>query len=401
MSKFSSVGQPETPYVSPRVAVLSLRNYETHVSRACGYEFEDLICEQLDYAQLITPMPVGRFGIRQRLGTQLTRRTGWTGAQNIMIPGSERLSLGHEHDLFFFSAAQLRDLAALSAVPDWREKSRFAVCVLQEIWARDIADRNRLFDLLNQFDHVFCTFHHSLEPLRQRISVPVSFLQWSVDVERFCPYPNPPERVIDVAGIGVVQPDTEAALIRYADETGGFFHYQTVFGPSTTRSHKGHRHNYAGLLKRSKYFLCYAAKFANAERGRQMEVGLRYVEGAASGAVMLGEPIDSPSYHDWFDWPDAVIPLSPDATDPDALIRALEQDPERVEMARRASMTAALTRLDNLYRWRDVLRVAGLPETPGMQARQARLYNLATQAGGLDLAGKIEEVPRPEAAAGN
>ena len=74
-----------------------------------------------------------------------------------------------DFELFFFSAAQLRDLAALSSMPDWREKSRFAVCWLQELWADDISDRNRMFDLLEQFDHVICPFYHSLEPLQKRL----------------------------------------------------------------------------------------------------------------------------------------------------------------------------------------------------------------------------------------
>ncbi|MEM1340703.1 MAG: glycosyltransferase [Pseudomonadota bacterium] len=316
----------------------------------------------------------------------------------VLSPGADRLHLEDDHDLFFFSAAQLRDLTILASVPDWREKSRFAVCWLQEIWARDISDRNHLFDILNQFDHVICPFYHSLEPLRNRLSVPVTYLPWGVDAELFCPYPNPPERVIDVAGIGVVPKATEQALIRYTDEIGGFFHYQTVFGPSEARSHSDHRHNYAGLLKRSKYFLCYAAKFTNAERGRQVEFGLRYVEGVAAGTVMLGDAIDNPAYREWFGWPDAVIPLSPDATDPAALIRQLEREPERMAAVRRANLTAALTRLDNLYRWRDVLKLAGLPETPGMQARQARLHSLAEQVRTASLDMQVEELPRPEAA---
>lgn len=394
----SFVDDPSVPQTRPRVVVLSVRNYETHVSRACGYEFEDLICDQLDYARLIAPKGIGRFGIRQRLGTQLTRRTGWQNVPMLLSPGAERLSVGDEHELLFFSAAQLRDLTALASVPDWREKSRFAVCWLQELWARDISDRNHMFDILNQFDHVICPFYHSLEPLQNRLSVPVSYLPWGVDVELFCPYPNPPARVIDIAGIGVVPKDTERALVRYADEIGGFFHYQTVFGPSETRSHSEHRQNYAGLLKRSKYFLSYAAKFTNSERGRQVEFGLRYVEGVAAGTVMLGEPIDNPAYHEWFGWQDAVIPLAPEATEPEALIRQLEREPERMDAVRRANLTAALTRLDNLYRWRDVLKLAGLPETPGMQARQIRLHKLAGIVGAVDPDAQVEDLPRSETA---
>jgi hypothetical protein len=36
---------------------MSMRNIERHVSRSCGYEFEDMICDELDFAQLVAPGP--------------------------------------------------------------------------------------------------------------------------------------------------------------------------------------------------------------------------------------------------------------------------------------------------------------------------------------------------------
>lgn len=362
----------------PRVAVFSLRNLEKHVSRSYGFEFEDLICKQLDSAKLIAPAASDSFRFSRRIKNRITRRTGMNRVTAISDFGRSRFRLSTDFDLFFFSAAQSRDLVELSLVPDWRDRSNLAICWLQEVWGNDIHDQNHTLDLLNEFDHVVCSFHQSLEPLRERLSVPVTYLPWGVDAELFCPIPDAPRRVIDVASIGVVPKETEKQLVRYADRTGRFFLYQTVFGPSEMQSHYEHRQNYAGILKRSKYFLCYAAKFANvAARGRQVEFGPRYAEGIAAGAVLLGDQIDNSAYRDWFDWSDAVIPLSANETRVGEIVEQLESEPDRIASARRANLLAALTRLDNLYRWKDVLEIAGMSETSGMQLRHRRLLDLA------------------------
>lgn len=362
----------------PRVAVMSLRNFENHVSRSCGYEFEDVICEQLDFARLIAPASPGRFPIGRSLRNWVTRRVGNDQATRALNPGAEKTRLDADYDLFFFSAARLRDLLDLDTVPDWRARSRFAVCWLQELWNNDITDDNKLLDLLNRFDHVICSFEHSIEPLAKRISVPVSYLPWSVDTQLFCPFPEPPRRVIDVAAVGVVPPDADKALRCYADDTGGYFYRTTVHGMPFIQDHRGHRENYAGLLKRSKYFLSFAAKFmATEERGAQVEFGLRYIEGVAAGTVLLGNRIDNDAFRDYLGWEDSVVELSIDDPSPDRLIRRLEADPERVAAARRANLINALTRLDHLHRWQDVLAIADMLETPAMIQRRKRLSDLA------------------------
>lgn len=363
----------------PRVAVMSMRNQEFHVSRACGYEFEDMICEELDSARLVAPGPGGRTLFQRKLRNGAARMVGDRKFIKILNLGADKIRLDADYELFFFSAAQLRDLAELTAIPDWRNRSRFAVCWMQELWARDIIEENHILDILNQFDHVICSFFHSVEPLRGRISAPVTYMPWGVDAELFCPFPNPPARVIKVAGIGLVPKHTERALVHFADETGKFFHYQTVFGPSVAHNHREHRQNYAGLLKRSEYFLSFLAKFSNAERGTQKEFGLRYIEGVAAGTVMLGDLVDNPAFSEWFDWPDSVIPLSVEDPEPQALIRELDDTPERIAAARRGNLVNALRRLDNLYRWEDVLRLAGMQITPAMLQRRKRLEALANE----------------------
>jgi hypothetical protein len=362
----------------PRITIMSVRNTEDHVSRACGYEFEDMICEELDFARIVSPGPFRgrRHAWAHRLQARATAKFGPKPVLGVLSTPSRKVRLNADCDLFFFSAAQPRDLVELGNVPDWRDRSRFAVCWLQEMWIRDITPENRLLDILEQFDYVICSFHHSIEPLSRRISTPVGYMPWGIDTIKFCPYPNPPRRVIEVAGIGVVPEATEQALIRHADETGSFFHYQTVFGPSVVKSHRAHRHNFASLLKRSEFFLCYMAKFANSERDQQIEFGLRYIEGAAAGTILLGDPVDNPAFEDYLGWADSVIPLDAAETAPEAVIEALRDQPGRIATARRQNMVNALMKLDNLYRWRDILKLADLPETRAMGQRQKRLNTL-------------------------
>jgi hypothetical protein len=59
------------------------------------------------------------------------------------------------------------------------------------------------------------------------------------------------------------------------------------------------------------------------------------------------------------------------------VIRALKAQPERLAAARSRNVVNALLRHDNVYRWRDVLGIAGLPETPALRQRQNRLEALA------------------------
>jgi hypothetical protein len=358
---------------------MSMRNIERHVSRSCGYEFEDMICGELDFAELVAPGPsTGPLaGPMRSLRNRLTANFGPRPAFGALNAGGGRVHMETDVDLFFFSAALPRDLAELSKVPNWRKRSRFAVCWMQELWIAGIPLQKRTLDVLNQFDHVICSFHHTVEPLRERLSVPVTYMPWGIDTELFCPYPNTPARTIEVAAIGAIPEATEAALVRHADETGTTFLYQTVFGPSSIKSHKAHRHNFAGQLKRSEFFLCYLAKFDNAQRDRQVEFGLRYIEGVAAGAIVLGDPVDNPAFQEHLGWTDSLIRLDSTETRPEELIRALKSQPERLAAARTRNVVNALLRHDNVYRWQEVLRIAGLPETPALRQRQNRLEALA------------------------
>lgn len=357
----------------PRVAVYSLRHTEDHVSRACGYTFEDVIARDLDQTDIIAP----DFGTAQ----SLTRRANVWAARKF---GSgfgvvrNQTVLDRDYELFFFSVAQPRDLLYLNSLKNWRERSGFAVCWLQELWANDIKLTGRLLDVLEQFDHVICPFYHTTEHLKQRISTPVTYMTWGVDTKLFCPYPSEPRRAIDVCAVGEVHPIMHERLLEFAETTGQYYQYGTIRGHHAMASHVAHRRNYADTLKRSRYFLSFLAKIVNTQqRGTQEEFGLRYLEGIAAGTVMLGSKVNNPSYDMYFDWPDAVIDIPFDAADIADVIAELDADPKRVAQIRRDNVVNALTRHDHLHRWEKVLEIAGLKPLPKMAQRQNQLIELA------------------------
>ena len=74
-----------------------------------------------------------------------------------------------------------------------------------------------------------------------------------------------------------------------ARETGLFYLHDTIAGSQAINS-KEHRALFAKLAKRSRYFIVNPGKIDEPElTGRQIEIGNRYFEGAASGAIMVGE----------------------------------------------------------------------------------------------------------------
>jgi hypothetical protein len=114
----------------------------------------------------------------------------------------------------------------------------------------------------------------------------------------------------------------------------------------------------------------------------QATVAARYFEGAAAGAVMLGQPADCEAFRRHFDWPQAVVEIRPDGTDAVETITRLSAEPERLRAISRRNTYEALRRHDWLYRWKDILALAGLKPTPAMEAREDQLRDLAELARG-------------------
>jgi Glycosyl transferases group 1 len=361
------VTQPD----KPRVLIFSLRNiFGKALFRCPHFEFEDIISE-IDSAELFAPK-VDPSSLRARNAARLAWRTPIA-----LNPGIKRISPKRHYDILFTVCGFPQDLIMFNAVSNLRDVCKISVCLLDELWVNEIVKRRHFLPILAKFDVVMLYYSQTVKPLSERIGVKCAYLPPGVDAISFCPYPNPPQRFIDVYSIGRRSQITHEKLLDTARETGLFYLHDTIGGSQAIDSRE-HRALFAKLAKRSRYFIVNPGKIDEPHvRGGQIEVGNRYFEGAASGAIMVGERPSNEAFEDLFDWPGAVAPLPYDSGDIDAVIKDLDRDPERQDKIRRTGIVQSLLRHDWVYRWEKILEVAGLEPMQGAIERKKRLRKLA------------------------
>jgi len=211
----------------------------------------------------------------------------------------------------------------------------------------------------------------------------------AVDVFNFTPEPDSPARTIDVCNIGRRSPVTHRALLEWAGRRRGmFYYYDTVAASGVDAKQRTfhvdsaseHRFLYASLLRRTRYYIANRAR-ANEPRftERGDEISSRFYEGAAAGAILLGEAPQLPEFNAQFDWPDALIPLPFDAPQIAEVLAELDADGERTARIRRDNIYHAALRHDWVYRVREVFDRLELAPTRQMLMREQQLHALAAQ----------------------
>ncbi|MGF1454848.1 MAG: glycosyltransferase [Alphaproteobacteria bacterium] len=363
----------------PRVLIFSQRQAVTWVSAACFYEFEDLISAWTDAD--ILALPDRPFPIRRKINTVLNAVTRMPEVAAALTPAAwSPWTPKKEYDLFLavlptpdFSFV-LKDLDRIKDLC-----GKMAVYV-PEVWAHRLRGHRHLLLPLQEFDHIYVSTRHSVDTMAELTGRPTSFLPFAVNTEVFSPAPEGAPRSIDVLTIGRRSPVTHRALLNAAQDTGLFYHYDTIAQPAAAKDPAEHRRMYAELLKRSRFFLSSRANADEPEKTQGAEeVGHRFFEGAAAGAVMVGAPPRTPSMDESFDWQDAVIEAPWDDEGIAERLSALEADPDRLERIRRAGIVQCLRRHDWLYRWEQMSADLGLPLSTEAEQRRAALEERASR----------------------
>jgi Glycosyl transferases group 1 len=346
-----------------------MRNIARHVARCGDYEFEDVI-SGCDDADVIAPHPAPP--VDNRIVREVDRILG----RERLIDGAVRAD--EKYDLFFVFCRNAFDLRFVNRIEGLHENCRQAVCVISELWPSKISEVREHLKVLGRFDHVFANLQTSVGPIEKATGRPCHFLPLGVDALRFAPFPNSPARNIDVYSMGRRPAEEHRALLASAERGEMFYVYDTtadfyVIDPLE------HRIHLANLIKRSRFFITYPAKFdVPAETGGTQEMGARYFEGAAGGAVMIGMPPRCAAYDDCFDWRDAVISTPRDPAQIACLVAELEAQPNRLAQIRRNNVTNSLRRHDWVYRWRAILDHVGLSVTGRLVEREAQLNSAAS-----------------------
>jgi len=284
----------------------------------------------------------------------------------------------------------------VNAVRNWREVCKTSICLIDELWVRDMAGHRHFLRILEKFDVVMLYYSQSVDALSERIRRKCVYLPPGVDTTLFSPYPAPPKRVVDVYSIGRRSETTHQALLRMASEDGLFYLHDTIAGDQAIDPSQ-HRALFANVAKRSRYFMVNPGLFDRPDkRGNQIEIGNRYFEGIAAGTILVGERPNNQEFDRLFDWPDVVIPLAYNSPDINLLIRELDRQPERQDRIRRTNVAQALLRHDWVYRWEAMLKTAGLEPMPELFERKERLRTMAAAVSQNDTMPSCDASERPD-----
>ena len=361
----------------PRICVPTTRGFKKKAFYCGQYEAQDVLLD-VDDVDLIHLEPGRGYEFREAWQRRLLFRDV-TRKLIFANPGLHKVRLTQQYDLFLVMCQMDHDFLNISAIDGWQDHCRTSVCWIDEIWAERIPSCKYWIHSLRRFDHVFVSARGSVAALSDAIGRPCRWLPNAVDTLRFSPYPTPPARVIDVYSIGRRREEIHRALLKAASRRDIFYIYDTFGGSmSDVLNYREHRDFFANMAKRSRFFVVAPAKAGRSEETRgQVEIGARYYEGASAGTVMIGHAPECEAFRELFPWQDAVISLQTDGSDAAKVLSSLEAEPERISAISRRNAAEALLRHDWVYRWKEILRIAGIEPSPRLKLREQRLRDLA------------------------
>jgi hypothetical protein len=372
-----------------RICVPTWRNFNKAAFNCGLYEAQDVL-QEIDDVDLVALEPRAGFRFKESWQRLLLYRDP-TDRLMFLNPGLKRVRITRDYELFAVVCQSYWDLLYVNAIEGWKEKCRTSVCWIDEMWAASVHKYKNWLKALASFDHVCVSSKRSAPALSSAIGRECHWIPGGVDALRFSPYPDPPARVVDVYSIGRRWEGMHKSFLESASKKEIFYIHDTLQDIASMRpiDDRQHRELYANVAKRSRYFVVAPAKMdLPADTEGESEIGYRYFEGAASGAVLVGQAPVCEHYPQMFGWPDAVVEVRPDGSDLRDVLSALNSDPARISKISRRNSAESLLRHDWVYRWKDIFRIAGVTPSPGMIARERCLARLASTAMG-DGAGQV------------
>ncbi|MFN8051611.1 MAG: hypothetical protein U0Q22_09260 [Acidimicrobiales bacterium] len=352
-----------------RTAVVSFRECRSGPWNAHGFALTDLMAEAFD-ASVLTMHNPSTFSHQvlaaKGRGLEVLRR----------LPGRSRVSPTASSvgpiDLLFVVAHDATDLDQLFATePDWLTSDATKVLVLVEVWANDARSWPASFArVLPHFDAVFCTLEEGIVALQEASGCEVEVMAQAVDV---LGTPFRVEPRIDVLTIGRRAPAQHELFERWADETGGWYHYDTLPAGSVADVDL-HRKVTATLLAQSAVSVCNYARFDDAARiGSTRGTGTRFFESLASGAIIAGDLPTDDMFTDQFGEVAGIasLPLDCGGLDTDAVAEIVAMG--RTPALRRGNRAHALGHQDLAHRVRQILARIDVPEPALIGERFAAL----------------------------
>jgi hypothetical protein len=361
----------------PRVLVLSHRNVAPPIPARClWYEFEDIIHE-IDAVDILSPGQQENFEIKYRRAARVGRRFPLA-----LNPGVVPYSVDKEYELFFTVCAFPQDLLYVNALKGWRKRCKTAICWVDELLLQNLWYVRSFQKLISQFDVLVVSCKQLVDRLQLNVSENCHYRLPGIDALLFCPYPEVPQRSIDVLSIGRRSKKVHNELLALDKKGKMFYLYDTFssFGCKygiTVYNTEEHRLLLSNLCKRSRYFTVLPGKFDEMGNSEQDIIGSRFVEGAASGAIMIGRRPETEDFSAFFPWPNAVIDLFEKNMTIEDVIANVDNNRSLQCQIRTSGIVHSLRRHDWVHRWRDILEIAGVEPMPGLLERERQVNKRA------------------------
>src|ERR1700730_1487992 len=145
-----------TKPAKPRVLIFSLRNiFGKALFRCPHYEFEDIICN-IDSAVLLAPK-VDPSNARSLLATRLGYHTSVA-----LNPGIPKIPSKTHYDVFFTICGFPQDLLMVNAVSNVRDMCGTSVCLVDELWVKEMFKHRHFVRILSNFDVVMLYYSHTV-----------------------------------------------------------------------------------------------------------------------------------------------------------------------------------------------------------------------------------------------
>ena len=371
---------PDNSTSRARICLPTTRLFSRMAFQCGNLEAQDVLaeCDDVDLLHLEAEpaFPRKLQWMRRLMYRDVSRRLAYAN------PGLKRVGLAKDYDLLVVMCPGYWEFLYVNAIEGWRDHCRTSVCWIDELYAADLPHFKYWLPTLRRFDHVVVGMHGTVNALSDVLGRQCHYVPGAVDMLRFSPYPECPDRVVDVYSVGRRIEASHRALLQLAARERTFYLYDTLqTGISQAPDHREHRELYAKTAKRSRLFMVAPGKVdVPHETQGQVEVGFRYFEGAAAGTVMVGQAPDCQPFREMFGWPDVVVHARPDGSDVTDVVLGLLSKPERLRDIGERNAREALLRHDWIYRWRRILEIAGLKVDPRLDRREGVLRSLATDA---------------------
>jgi hypothetical protein len=259
----------------PRICLLSARLFSRMAFQCAHLEAQDVLVES-DDVDLICLEAEPAFArkhqwLRRLMYRDVSRRLAFVN------PGLKPVRLTKDYDLLIVMCQTYWDVLYVNAVDSWKDHCKTSVCWMDELWAANLPLYKYWLPSLRRFDHVIVGMYGTMAPLSDAIGRQCHYVPGGVDALRFSPYPDPPDRIIDVYSVGRRVEAIHQALLKRANTRHSFYLYNTLeTGESEAPDHRQHRDLYANTAKRSRFFMVAPGKVnVPSETQGQIEVAFR------------------------------------------------------------------------------------------------------------------------------